>query len=67
MAEGGALGFEPEPLRFTIGGPGLYYIDRRARRMWVLDNDSMPEIPRPERDVLVALLRHAAERLEEST
>lgn len=44
---------------------GLLYTDRVGHAHYSLDREHMPDIPRPERDVVIAILRHAVERLEE--
>jgi hypothetical protein len=43
---------------------GLYYISRDGRTKYQLDLNSFPQVDRPEREVLSALLRYALDGLE---
>lgn len=45
-------------------GPGLYYVDRDGETLYTLDREPLPEIGRPDRDVLLALLRYVTDQLE---
>lgn len=51
---------------FTITGHGLYYVTRDGRGIRLLEapGHEVPEIPRPERDVVISVLRYVVEELE---
>lgn len=56
--------FDSEPPHFRLERHGLHYIDRDEQTTFQLDREFVPSIPRPERDVVIALLRWAADQLE---
>ncbi|HEY1394964.1 hypothetical protein [Roseateles sp.] len=50
-------------------GPGLYYVSRgdAPQMLYRLDASHLPNVPRPDRDVLKALLRYASDGLDEQS
>jgi hypothetical protein len=46
---------------------GLYYVNRTGQTIYLLDRLNFPTVPRPERDVLLALLDYAQDRLVQQT
>jgi hypothetical protein len=58
----------PTPPQAHVGVParsGLYYVHRDNSTVSTLDITRLPCIDRPDRDVLIALLRYALDQLTE--